>query len=442
MKKTFIIIAAALTILCTGCDKEFLEKKTNKALLVPSTLSDFQALLDNNTVFNVSPALNIISGDEYTVTNNGSGLNVLQSNTYYWADDIYQATTAITDWDLPYKQVFYANIILDGMLKIDRNVDPVLYDNIKGSALFVRSFAFYNLVQLFAQPYNPTTASKVPAIPMPLSSDVNKRPGRGTLQQFYSQITSDLKIATELLPTSVSFKTRPSKWACLSLLSRIYLTMQDYKVAFEQADKSLSINKNLIDFNGLDANASNPFPQTLPNGNQEVSYHSENISYTFVRSTVVKFSDDLISAYEQGDLRKTFFFIASNGRFRGYVGIANDEIFLIRSESACRLGKLDIAEDDLNFLLSKRYKTGSFVKTAGLNQSELLKKILLERKKELVSRGLRWSDLRRLNQEPNTSVVLVRNKDGVELVLPPNGPKYTFPLPNTELGEGVDQNPR
>ncbi|SHG06994.1 RagB/SusD family nutrient uptake outer membrane protein [Pedobacter caeni] len=442
MKKALIIIGVSLTIFFAGCEKDFLDKKPNKALLVPTTLNDFQALLDNNIVFNVNPALNIIAGDEYTVTNNGTGLNILQSNAYYWADDIYQAATVIADWDTPYKQVFYANIILDGLEKLDRNIDPARYDNIKGSALFVRSFAFYNLVQLFAQPYNMETATTIPAIPMPLSSDVNKRPGRGTLEQFYIQLASDLKTSAELLPLIASFKSRPSKWACFSLLARVYLTKQNYRNAFDYAEASLSINNNLIDYNSLDATASNPFPATLPNGNPEVSYNSENLSYAFVRSTVVKFSDDLTSAYEQGDLRKALYFIPSNGRFRGYVGIANDEVFLVRAESACRLGKLDVAGEDLNFLLVRRYKTGTFVPVQGLSQTELLNKILLERKKELVARGIRWTDLRRLNQEPLTAVTLKRKRDQAEIVLLPNSPKYTFLLPNTELGNGIEQNPR
>jgi len=442
MKKTFIIMGVSLSILFAGCEKDFLDKKPNKALLVPTTLNDFQALLDNNVVFNVSPALNIIAGDEYTVTNNGTGLNALQGNTYYWADDIYQAATAITDWDIPYKQVFYANIVLDGLGKIDRNINPVQYDYIKGSALFVRSFAFYNLAQLFAQPYNPATAATIPAVPMPLIPDVNKRPGRGTLQQFYAQLTADLKFAVDLLPATVQFKTRPSKWACFSLLARAYLTIQDYQNAFEYAEKSLSINKNLLDYNNLDVNAANPFPATLPNGNLEVSYHSENISYAFVRSAVVKFSDGLTNSYVQADLRKNMFFIPSNGRFRGYVGIANDEVYLIRSESACRLGKLELAEQDLNFLLTKRYKTGTYTTINGLGQTDLLKRILLERKKELVARGLRWTDLRRLNQDPLTAITLQRKRDQVDILLAPNGLKYTFPLPNTELMDGIVQNPR
>ena len=249
-------------------------------------------------------------------------------------------------------------------------------------------------------------------------------------------------MAGDLLPQSVPFKTRPTKWACLSLLARINLTTQDYGSAFEYAETSLSINNILMDYNNLDTTASNPFPAVLPNGNPEVSYHSENVSYAFVRSSVVKISDDLKGAYEQGDLRKKLFFVPSNGRFRGYVGIANDEVFLIHAESACRLGKLEVAEKDLNFLLLRRYKNGSFIPINGLNQTELLKKIILERKKELLARGLRWTDLRRLNQEPNTSVVLTRNRDGVEIVLAPNAVKYTFPLPNTELGEDVEQNPR
>lgn len=440
MKKV-ILFFAIICFSLTGCEKGFLDKKPDKALLVPTTLNDFQALLDNTNLININPSLDMIAGDEFIVTTNGSGLNALQRNAYFWADDMYEATSAIGDWYIPYQQVFYANIVLDGLEKVNRSDNRTEYDRIKGSALFIRACAFYNLAQLFAVPYTSNNAFK-PGIPLSLSSNVNTRPSRGTLQQTYDQIVNDLKEAVSLLPKTGQFKSRPSNNASLALLARTYLTMQDYDNALRYADLSLSSNNNLINYNTLDAKATYPFPSALPNGNDEVLYNSERISYAFFRSNIVKFTDELRNAYEQNDLRKTLFFLPSNGRFRGYVGLTVAEMYLIRAESNCRLNKLEMANSDLNKLLSNRYLTGKYVPLRFSDQASLLAKILIERKKELVARGLRWSDLRRLNQDPATSVTLKRIRDGIELTLLPNSNKYTFPIPLSDLGDGVIQNPR
>jgi hypothetical protein len=68
---------------------------------------------------------------------------------------------------------------------------------------------------------------------------------------------------------------------------------------------------------------------------------------------------------------------------------------------------------------------------------------LLERRKELCFRGLRWQDLRRLNKEPEYAKTLTRKIDGITYTLPPNDPKYVFPIPPNVIAlSGMQQNPR
>lgn len=440
MRKQYLFIVIVICLM--GCSKDFLEDKPDKALLVPTTLSDFQALLDNTIVMTVVPSLHVIAGDELNVTTNGSTLNAIQRNAYFWEDDVYEATSNIPDWSTPYKQVFYANIVLDGLSKLNRLDDPSAYDYIKGSALFIRAHAFYQIAQVFAPPFSPSTAASLEGIPLVLSSDVNIRPGRGTLEETYARITEDLSLAYTLLPINVPFKSRPNRPAALALLARTYLVMQDYFNAFKFADMALSFNSQLLDFNTLNSTAASPFPVVLPNGNEEVLYFSQNVSYAILSSSIVKLSEDIKNSYDSNDLRKTLFISPTTGRYRGYIGIANDEVYLIRAESNCRLDRLQEANADVNTLLVKRYQSGKFLPILLMDKEKLLQRILLERRKELINRGTRWSDLRRLNQFASTAIELKRVRDGVEIFLKPNSPKYTFPIPLTELGEGVGQNIR
>ena len=69
--------------------------------------------------------------------------------------------------------------------------------------------------------------------------------------------------------------------------------------------------------------------------------------------------------------------------------------------------------------------------------------ILAERRKELVMRGTRWADLRRLNKEPKYATTLVRDLDAEQYELKPGSPKWVWPLPIEAIDNGgYDQNPR
>ncbi len=90
MKNTITIILLSLTIsTLISCRKDWLDAKPDKALVVPSTLQDYQALLDNSSnTFNIDqPALGEISaGDFYVLYPRWQTLNTNQEkNAYIWA---------------------------------------------------------------------------------------------------------------------------------------------------------------------------------------------------------------------------------------------------------------------------------------------------------------------------------------------------------------------
>jgi hypothetical protein len=84
-----------------------------------------------------------------------------------------------------------------------------------------------------------------------------------------------------------------------------------------------------------------------------------------------------------------------------------------------------------------------FVPITADNETKALKIILEERRKELVTRGLRWSDLRRLNMDPRFQVTLERTYNGEIYQLLPDDKRYTFPIPQDEIDRsGLEQNDR
>jgi hypothetical protein len=100
------------------------------------------------------------------------------------------------------------------------------------------------------------------------------------------------------------------------------------------------------------------------------------------------------------------------------------------------------ALNDLDSLLTHRWRTGTFTPYSISSAAEALDTILVERRKELAFRGLRWSDLRRLNREA-WPITLTRNLNGVLYTLTPNSELYTLPIPPDVINfSGIMQNPR
>jgi hypothetical protein len=123
--------------------------------------------------------------------------------------------------------------------------------------------------------------------------------------------------------------------------------------------------------------------------------------------------------------------------------LSTGELYLILAETEIRLGRIAEGLGYLNELLEKRYKAGEFQPWSGLDDSEALNLVLEERRKELAFRGLRWYDLRRLNQEPALAKTLYRTVNGIEYSLVPNSPRYVFPIPQDELElNGLEPNIR
>ncbi|QNN42713.1 RagB/SusD family nutrient uptake outer membrane protein [Pedobacter roseus] len=454
--KAFIFANLVLPVFfLASCEKKFLEEKPNNALVIPQTISELQALLDNYRFFvqNVGPSLNQAASDDFTISD--VGLKSLQSyerDSYLWSKDLLMFSL---EWEYPYRQILYTNVVLEGLQKIvpsDKEKDS--YTSLKGMALFLRAQALYNLSQTFCEVYTPSNAQSSPGVPIPLSADVTKRYERGPLGQTYSQILEDLELSSTLLPQTTTYLTRPSKAAASALKARVFLSMQKYGDALREADNALSANSNLIDFNTLSTTSTRSFPLALTSGNKEIIYYSSLILNVFTTSTQNSVNSTLFAMYDVNDLRKAIFFnnrgngiYTFKGSYSGdsylFSGSATNEMFLIRAECRSRLGDLAGATADLNTLLVKRYKTGTYIPVTSISADEVLETILRERRKELLARGLRWGDLRRLNLDSRFSKSIQKTAEGVTYILPAGDPRYVFPIPLSELAyHNIAQNPR
>ncbi len=456
MKKLIRIISFFIILsISLSCEKDFLEKKPDSSIIVPFTLDDLQLLLDNNTVMNVTPGISTIASDDFVVSETAwqSLSTPIQRNCYIWADDVYEGNF-VSEWVTLYNQIFYANVVLERLNKISPvKQDENHFNDLKGNALFYRAHAFYQLAEVFAMPYEASKAKLIEGIILPLSSDVNIRYPRSNLENVYKQIEADLIEAEKLLPIKPQVKTRASKWAVYALLSRISLTKQDYNLAENWANKALEISNTLNNYNLFNPLSNYSFPTFVSGGNSEIIFYTSMTGYVFFTSATTAINSDIYKSYDSNDLRKTLFgnqrstgIITFKGSYSGsnslFTGLATDEIYLIRSECLARKNDLVGAQKDLNTLLKTRWKLNTFSDFNFSSQENALELILKERRKQLISRGLRWSDLRRLNQDSKFEITLSRKLFEKNYQLLPRSNKYAFPIPNDELRNGVNQNPR
>jgi hypothetical protein len=294
-------------------------------------------------------------------------------------------------------------------------------------------------------------------VPVRLSADVSLIVSRSTVQETFDQIFSDLQEAIPLLSPEIQSNNLnlPSKISDWALLSRIYLSIRQYAKAELYADSSLSSYNILMDYNTLSQSSNSPIGTINP---ETIFFCTSTYQYyaTEVGSFAISLIDTaLYNSYDSNDLRKTIYFRLNSGSalmklgYTGddggvypFTGIAVDELDLIKAECLARRGDSIDALSALNALLITRWASGTFTPYVSDSSKTTLQVILTERKKELVWRGLRWSDIRRLNKE-GWNIVLTRILNNQIYTLTANDPRYVFPIPDYEVSlSGIKQNVR
>nr|WP_067054248.1 RagB/SusD family nutrient uptake outer membrane protein [Mucilaginibacter sp. L294] len=455
-----VILTLIIVAMTCSCDKQndWLDIKSNKASVVPETIKDFQAILDNTTIMNGQfSSAGLVGADNIYINDTNLGtLTESERNLYTWNKQVWQGGLSY-DWNFFYSKIEFANIAIEGLGKI--NVSELGYDNLKGQAYFHRAMAYYNLAQLFCKPYNPATATSDLGLPIRKTSDVNILVQRSSLKELYNLIIADGLTAERLLNESQTYLQRPSKSAAQALIAKIYFIMGDYVNTVKYTDLVIANHNTLLDYNNSSL-VSSAFAYKFPpdgKNNPEILFFAKGDMYSSLNALLSSpgyVNPDLYQTYDGNDLRKSTLYggtgtyknlVASyTGSYTPFCGLAINETYLIRAESKAREGDKDGALKDLNTLLVKRFKTGTFTDLNTADAEGALRLILMERRKELPEVGnLRWEDLRRLNGDTRFQTTIKRTVNNVVIELPPNDPRYVLPIPDQEIQiSGLEQNPR
>ncbi len=445
---TYLTMSLLCIVSLCSCHKDYLEAKPDRSLMVPTKLEDLTALLNNSrNVMNIAGFHTLFTDGDFRIADNDVPLlsESFRIN-YLWSDE---ATPIIGDWDYAYRQVFYSNVVLEGLSKITDVKDSVRIKELKGQALFYRAWAILLISQTFAGTYDSETAGETLGVPYPLSPDVNQPIIRLSLQENFDRILRDLQEAISILPDKAQFLTQPSKVSAYAMQARTLLLMGQYKNALKAAENVLEIQRDLLDYNNIIPSTINrTFPLPLVVENPEILFYTIG-NTSFITGNNVFADTSFYNLYTENDLRKKYLFSSDRnyiGSYTGgstpFAGLATDEVYLIKAECLVRTDEISQALTTLNLFLSKRLEHKTFSEVTSRNKSEILKLILLERRKELTARGIAWMDLKRLNKEPEHQRTLYRTVSGKQLVLEPGSKRYILKLPLDEVqNSGIQQNP-
>lgn len=456
MRYYLIYLFFAIMVLA-GC-KKFLDEKPDLNRVQPSRAEDLYALLDNAMEINGKFTGFIEMGcDDYTLNASAySELSAFYQDVYVWKTDLTYTIADITlQWLNAYIPIMTANVVEESLDRLD-HVSETDRKLLKGRAFFVKGLAYSLLAQTFAEPFNARDENLGKGIIWRNSSDPNEKSVRLNVAESFERIIALLEEAAQLLPESVSDKTKPSKEACYAVLSRIYLWMQNYEQSLFYSGLALALNNHLMDYSKVDGSPLFPFTAM----NEETLYFAYcNSSMTTLQNTA-DVSGELYDSYEEDDLRKTLYFyekspgqIGFRGHYMGmdfgsFVGPTVAELYLIKAECQMRNGNIDQGMLTMRDLLENRWRKNadgtSALKLPSFSlQEDALHYILKERRKELVFRGARWADLRRLNLDKRFAVTIERTIDmdgkAVKYKLPPNDSRYTYRIPR-EVEEKLGSN--
>ena len=369
-KNCKLIGAIIISFFITACSSEFLEVKPDKALLIPSSLDDYEALINNEVVhIRNTPSLTILGTDNVYLTNDmltGIGLEEIEKNVYLWEKDLFEDTKHIPEWKRPYESVFYSNVVIEGLNKIKiTEENSSKWNTVYGTALFYRALGHFNLVRIFADVYDSDAESKL-GIPLKLTASISDLSGRANLKMVYDQVLSDLLLSLEYVPNVSLRKSLPDKNSVNALLARVYILINEYDRAYHYADGVLQQNSTLLDYNKLDLFAAKPIPIPYPtNENPEVVFFSEMAGWLF--RSIAYVSPELYGLYSDNDLRKYVFFAEKDNGYYSFIGtynrttslfdgITTAELYLIRAECAARKQEYSQAKRDLEMIWQHRYR--------------------------------------------------------------------------------------
>jgi hypothetical protein len=379
-------------------------------------------------------------------------------------------------YEMYYRIIGNANI---GIANLDKAVGPAAERNaLKGEALALRAFGYFNLVQLYGKRYDATAKPNSQlGVPLVLEPTTEGKP-RNTVEEVYTQINKDLTDAAALLSTSRVNKSHINLSVVKGLQARVALVQQDWtnaaKFAAEARAGYVPMTSTMYT-DGFQDIANSEWmwgfdhleDQTEYFGGYH-SYISCNYNSTVIRTYPKVINNLLYAQIPTTDIRSKMWvetptatnsvvppggirpkFLNQKFKLPGvpstsamgdvpYMRAA--EMYLIEAEAKARLNDAAGASQVLFDLVKTR--DASYVKSTKTGVS-LINEILVQRRVELWGEGHRFLDLKRTNAALNRNGTNAIASVALLYDVAPGDVRWEFLIPRREINANpaIVQNP-
>lgn len=498
MKKIILkpfLLLTIIVFIASSCKKSYLDTKPSDGVLQDTILSNTNALIsvsDGNysSLFAFGANGGVGRHDNYGQKSVDLSMDLMGNDMvvhtlgYGWYNAVYQ----YTNWTLASSTNSQCDMFWYFYYSIIKNVNKLLgtidvangsqsdKEALKGQALALRAHCYYMLANLYQQTYKGNETK--PGVPIYTSIAVVGNP-RGTVQQTYNQIISDLTSAEQLLTgKNITAKNVINVRVVQGMRARVALVMEDWATAASYANKARQ-GYTLMDastYTSTSAFSSISNPEwmwgSLITAAQATIYASF-FSHMDIRTGGYaalggqkKITKILYDQIATGDVRKLVFTAPASGTSSNpaynqvklqvpvagswaadYLYMRAGEMYLIEAEALARQNQDANAKTVLETLIKTRYPAYSASSFSG---TTLLNEILLQRRIELWGEGFSLIDVKRLklglNRPTGTGNHGSPSLDPIVYILPDGSPRFLAKIPQRELDNNqsmtpADQNP-
>jgi hypothetical protein len=476
-------LALSLVLLFASCEKFLDIKPTGNSLFIEQA---------GDTIFktgnDVEAALSAVYGDfqnEYWQLDYFVNGDAQSDDAYAGADNpanfqideymlISTNSNISRDWAYLYQTIGKANLVINN---VDITPDPSLSEQrrreIKGEAMFVRAFIYFQAVQLWGDV--PLQLKEVTSISAAELDEIYPQlyPERKSMAEVYAQIIQDLEYAAENVKAVQQHKGYATRGAANAVLAKVYATMdtKDYSKVVEYCDAVINSGYSLLpEYDMLWNNQNENSAESIFEVNYEGTPSNANWGASMFRGTDWKKfntpSNDLVKAFnDENDLirkNSSISFENVTGKWsdanwpaasypftykyriitwpsaQNYILMRLADIILLKAEALNEMGDVNGAAQLVNQIRSRV----DLPNTTATTQESMRLAIEKERRLELAFEGHRWFDLKRTGR----AIEVINNAIG------PDGNKYGYnltqngllwPIPQSELdkNELLTQNP-